>query len=302
MPQIIFGSNTAYAVKRWPEPAQWAAVARDAGLSNVQFSFDLLDPLMAERDPGTWDEIRFAADQHGLTITSAFTGLIAYSQNLLGHPDDGQRERAEEWYRLALAAAARIGAEGAGGHVGTISVAQAATPADRAKAISRIIDAMLRLAEVGRREGLRFLLWELMPVAREYPARIEEVEEMLERVRDAAIPIRLCLDLGHTCLAGASAEDRNPYNWLGRVGSAAHTIHLQQTDGEGDRHWPFTAEFNARGIIDAGRVMEIVRTLPQERVELMLEFIHAFEAPDTQVTEDLRASVAYWRPWLGCNG
>ena len=60
MPQILFGSNTCYAVKRWPEPEAWTAVARDSGLTNVQFSYDLLDPWMAEGRPEEWDAVRRA--------------------------------------------------------------------------------------------------------------------------------------------------------------------------------------------------------------------------------------------------
>jgi sugar phosphate isomerase/epimerase len=188
--------------------------------------------------------------------------------------------------------------DGAGGHIGAISARAFEDADDRRRAIDRIVEAVLRLSEIGRREGLKFLLCEPMPVAREYPARLEEVQDLLDRVSDAAIPVKLCLDLGHACLAGATSEDRDPYHWLRQVGWAAHTIHLQQTDGEFDRHWPFTAQFNANGIIDPHRVMDIVRTLPQERVELMLECMHAFEAPDEQVAADLAESVEFRRPAL----
>src|SRR5262249_35376296 len=38
------GINTCFAVKRWPQPADWAAIARDElGLDLVQHSLDLVD-------------------------------------------------------------------------------------------------------------------------------------------------------------------------------------------------------------------------------------------------------------------
>lgn len=97
-------------------------------------------------------------------------------------------------------------------------------------------------------------------------------------------------------LAGGTETERDPYGWLARLGRYAWTIHLQQTDGEFDRHWPFTEQFNANGIIDPERVVELVGGLPQDEVELMLEPVHAFEAPHVQVVRDLRESVEFWRP------
>jgi hypothetical protein len=40
-----FGINLGFAIKRWPDPAEWAAVVRhELELDLVQFSFDLLNP------------------------------------------------------------------------------------------------------------------------------------------------------------------------------------------------------------------------------------------------------------------
>ena len=45
MTEFTLGMNTCFAVKRWPEPEEWARiVAEEFGLKSVQFSFDLMDP------------------------------------------------------------------------------------------------------------------------------------------------------------------------------------------------------------------------------------------------------------------
>ncbi|HEX8770218.1 MAG TPA: TIM barrel protein [Acidimicrobiales bacterium] len=298
MPSVVFGTNNCFAIKRWPEPEEWSAIVSDVGLEYVQFSFDLLDPLMAG-DLDAYDRVREVCEQRGISISSAFTGFVAYSQNFLGHPDEALRSRAQEWYRLAISAGARLGVRGVGGHIGAMSVREFEDESQRRRSIQRSQEAVLRLAEHAAKEGLEFLLWEIMPVAREYPAHMDEAEELMSRwTCDAAVPVTLCLDLGHACLAGGTELERDPYAWLERLGPYARTIHLQQTDGVFDRHWPFTQEFNANGIIEPERVVELVNKLPQDEVELMLEPVHAFETPDEQVKSDLRESVLFWRPWV----
>ena len=52
MTNIRLGINNAFASKRWPEPMAWSRlIAGDLGLTEVQFSFDLLDPLLPEPGP-----------------------------------------------------------------------------------------------------------------------------------------------------------------------------------------------------------------------------------------------------------
>jgi sugar phosphate isomerase/epimerase len=294
MPTVTFGTSTCFAVKRWPEPDEWARIVADAGLEHVQFSFDLVDPGLAG-STDAYREIRGTAERHGVRIASAFTGFVAYAQSLLAHPDARLRDAAEEWYRAAIAATAALGARAVGGHIGAMSVREHGDPAARAAAIGRTKEAIVRLSECAAHHGLEALLWEIMPVAREYPSTFDEVDELLADVRDrAAVPVRLCLDVGHACLHDGAARERDPYAWIERFGHEAWTIHLQQTDGVLDRHWPFAPRFNQQGIIEPGRIADLVRALPQAEVELMFEPVHAFEAPDEQVVEDLRASVEHW--------
>ena len=178
MPSITFGLNTCYGVKRWPEADAWARIAADLGVRHVQYSFDLLDPLLSG-DRAAYRESREVCDALGVTITSAFTGLIGYSQNALAHPSDAVRARAEAWFEAAIEAAAALGARGLGGHIGALSVRQHADPSTRALAVDRTVDAVRRLAEAAARAGLEFLLWEIMPVAREYPSTMAEADKLL---------------------------------------------------------------------------------------------------------------------------
>jgi D-erythrulose 1-phosphate 3-epimerase len=295
MPTITYGTNTCFAVKRWPEPEEWTRIVADLGFEHVQFSLDLADPVLSGSDE-TFTEIRETAERRGVNIASAFTGFVGYAQSLLGHPDTSLRAAAEDWYRAGISAAATLGARAMGGHIGAMSVREFEDPEARNTAVRRIKEAVLRLSEHAEREGLEALLWEIMPVAREYPATFDEVDELLAEFKGrAAVPVRLCLDTGHACLHGGTPEERDPYEWIERYGDHAWTIHLQQTDGQFDRHWPFADQFNEQGIIDPDRIVDLVAALPQDEVELIFEPVHAFEAPDEQVIADLAASVEYWR-------
>ncbi|HST41545.1 MAG TPA: TIM barrel protein [Conexibacter sp.] len=298
MPALDFAANIGLAAKRWPETAAWAQVLADAGIDCAQFTFDLLDPGLVD-DLDAFRRVRAEAEQNGVAISSAFTGAGTYAQNMLGHPDPVLRAASERWYERAIKAAAALGAPAVGGHVGALSVREAADPALRAAAIERTVAAVLRIADHAAAAGVDCLLWEIMPVAREYPATMDEVQELMERLEPrAAVPVRLCLDVGHACRDGADATERDPYAWLERLGPWARSIHLQQSDGVADRHWPFTPAHNAEGIIDPERVMALVARLPQARVELALEPIPAPETPDAQVADELRVSAEHWRPAL----
>lgn len=296
MPELVLGASTGFAAKRWPEADEWTRIAHEVGLDAVQFSFDLLDPGLV-RTVDVFARVRDVCEGRGIRIASALTGASPYAQNWLSHPDAAMRRGAEGWYQRAIAAAATLGARSVGGHIGALSARQNRTARARAAAITRTTNAVLRLAEHAARAGLECLTWKVMPVAREYPARMDEVEELMVSLdARAAVPVRLCLDVGHICLADGGPEERDPYRWLERLGPYAAVVHLQQTDGVADRHWPFTDTYNSRGVIDAERVVAIARTLPQPRLELMLAPVHPSEVPDEEVVRDLAASVAHWRP------
>jgi len=88
MTEFVLGMNTCFAVKRWPEPDEWARIiAEEFGLQSVQFSFDLMDPRAGAGVVASYiDHTKHACARHGLTIHSTFTGFLPFMQNLLLHP------------------------------------------------------------------------------------------------------------------------------------------------------------------------------------------------------------------------
>ncbi len=299
MTRYALGINTCFAVKRWPQPESWAPIVRDQlGLDLVQHSLDLVDLDAGSRFRGAEaDRVRRACESNGIQVHSTFTGLAAYSSNLLLHPDAEARRRAEAWFGRAIEFTARIGARSTGGHVGALAVPDW-EDAHRSRKLNRLLEASLaRLAQAAWDAGLEALLIENLAPARE-PSTMAWVETLLSDGGDDRVPVRLCLDVGHQCTPGTSGDERDPYAWLRRFGRRSPVIHLQQSDESADHHWPFTPETNAMGRIAASRVLQALEDSGAEEVALILEVIPAFEADDKQVIRDLQASVAYWRDAL----
>jgi sugar phosphate isomerase/epimerase len=288
------GINTCFAVKRWPRPGDWARIVRDElGLDTVELSLDLIE----DGDGRAVNQVRSALDEYGLRAETVFTGLAAYSANLLMHPDEERRRAAADWYLGVVDLAARVGARGAGGHVGAMSVPDWADPARRAQRWSGLQRSLAALAAAARSAGLEYLLVENLASHRE-PSTMAGLETLLTDGDAAHAPIRLCLDLGHQCVPGTSGPGRDPYAWLAHFGGRLAEVQLQQSDGLADHHWPFTRERNEAGLIDPGRVLDALDGAGAADVLLVLEVIPAFEQDDAGVLADLRASAELWQAAL----
>jgi D-erythrulose 1-phosphate 3-epimerase len=289
------GINNCFAAKRWPRPDDWAQKVRyDIGVDIVELSLDLMpdigDPAQRAR---TADQILGALTRYGLRAENTFTGLSAYCDNLLMHPDAERRRAALGWYLAVVDLTARLGAQGTGGHVGAMSVADWSEPGRRGERWSGLRAGLAEITGRAREAGLDYLLIENLASIRE-PSTMASVESLLTHGDAAHVPIRLCLDLGHQCVPGTTGADRDPYAWLTHFGSRLTEVQLQQSDGLADRHWPFTPERNRAGRIDPGRVLDTLADSGADDVLLILEVIPAFEEDDEQVIRDLRESAAHW--------
>jgi D-erythrulose 1-phosphate 3-epimerase len=301
-PRYTLGINTCFAVKRWPEPGRWAEiVAETLGLGMVQHSLDLVDldadaPLRPQAEA-----VAAACAAHGIALHSTFTGLGAYGRNLLLDPDPIQRRRAAALFRRAVDFTAAAGGRATGGHIGAFSVADWRDDVRRDALWSGLRANLRELAGYAGERGLDAFLFENMAARRE-PSTIAEAESLLASAGNGRAAIALCLDVGHQCVVGTSGDDRDPYAWLGQLGARSPVVHLQQSDAEADQHWPFTAERNAQGRIDAGRVLAALDASGAGEVALVLEVIPSFEQDDDLVLVELAESAEHWRAALAARG
>ena len=300
--QLELGINTCFAVKRWPRPDDWAPIVRERlGLTLVEHSFDLVEPADEAHLAGAAASVVDATRRHGIRVHSTFTGLAAYSANLLLHPEPAARAAALGWFRRAIAFTAAVGGTATGGHVGAFSVSEWRDPGFRQERWDGLKAALRDLSHAAAEAGLEYLLVENLAAARE-PSTRAMVRELLSPAESGRAAVGLCLDVGHMCVPGTSGPERDPYVWLRELGPSAPEVQLQQSDAAGDHHWPFTPERNRQGRIDADRVIDALGEGGTEACTLILEVIPAFEQDDDAVIDDLARSVDYWREALARQG
>jgi len=265
----------------------------------VQFSFDLLDPMTDEATLNeTVPRIVDSCKRYGIRLQSCFTGGIVYNGNFLLHPSPGMRRYAFDWYARAIKLSERLQVETVGGHMGALTVKDYRDQQRRESLLSEQIQHVISLSRLCKEANLETLLWEIMPVSREPPSSIREAHDMLDQVGNSYVPVRLCIDVGHTCnLHASDPRDRDPYTWLDELGAQSPCIHVQQTDGKGDRHWPFTNEFNKVGIIDRKKVIASLDKSGAGRTYIYPEVFPAFEQDDKQVIEDMTMTMKYWKEY-----
>lgn len=266
----------------------------------IQFSFDLLDPMLDDEILNeTIPQISDSCKKYGVRLQSCFTGGIAYNKNLLLHPSTNMRKNAFNWYARAINMSAKLQVEAMGGHMGALTVKDFTDQRRRESLLSEEIEYVTSLSQLCKEAGLKTLLWEIMPVSREPPSTIQEARYILYQLRNSSIPVKLCVDVGHACNAHAKDQgDRDPYTWLSELGLDSPCVHVQQTDGKGDRHWPFTNKFNKIGIIEAKKVVSSLDKSGAGQTYIYPEVFPAFEQDDSEVIQDMTVTMKYWREYL----
>ena len=290
-----FGVNLSFAIKRWPEPRVWARLVRETlGLDLVQFTYDLLDPWwpVSVRDSMT-AEIRKAAQDWGVRIESAFSGLANYCFDGLLHPDAGGRQASFEWWKRAFDVAVEVGAKASGGPLGGMSVADASDPKRCEERYRELLDAVAELSEVAKAAGLERLQVECTPLAREIPYTVEQSRKFLADLKGrCAVSVKLLVDIGHALYQPLYGPQANMPEWLNGLGRNIGAFHLQNTDFQSDSHWGWP---DRRGLFDIAAFARQVRAAGLDDVPAFLEIIYPFELADEAVLANITSSVMHCR-------
>lgn len=300
MAKLILGLNCNCFTNRYTEPKEWTRIcSEELGVDTVQYSIDLLDPYYP------WDLQRRICDEtlnecrkRGIWIKANFGGHFSH-QHYLGHPDDEVRAEAERWFKRMIDQTVYLGAEGTGTCYAIMTSADNADSRRRGYILKKAAEAYYRLAEYGAEKGLKYLMFETTSVPRESCSTISETRRVLEECRDMAIPMTLCLDVGHRDLGSDDPRDGDPIAWIEEFGSVSPVIHLQQTDDSASHHWPFTPDRNKAGVVDAKKVIEAAGKAEIDEILLAFEIgMKAFYPSEYQVVDVLKKSVEYWRKYL----
>lgn len=296
---VTLGINTGFAINRFPEPDDWVGiVADDLGLDTVQFTADLLNPFLpANLVAHEIETIRGLCDSRGVRVQTAFTSQFTRVNHLM-HPNPEVRRVWVDWFKTFLRLSRNVGAEGVGSHFGIMSVRDNADPATRDTRVAQAVEAWRELSEYGAELGLGYLMFEPMSVPREVAETIPATSDILRRCASGfAIPMRVCLDVDHGDLQSPDPNDTDPHAWIRAFGRVSPCIHIKQSLRDKGGHYPFTAKYNEQGRIVPGEILRTMRESGIETCTLLLEISHRERWPsDNSVVDDLKASVAYWRP------
>jgi sugar phosphate isomerase/epimerase len=295
--ELKLGINLGFAINRYIEPEVWSRiVAEDLRLRHVQFVADLLNPFWPkEYVADQIQRIRAATAAYGISVDSMFTSVFTRVNHLM-HPDAEARKFWREWFLRFLETGAELGARTLGSHFGILTAESYNDSAKREFLIEQGVKGWQALTQRAKVLGYDSLIFEPMSVPREMANTVGETLALLDRVNaDAAVPLRLCLDIGHA----PHPDERDPYPWLERLAQLSPVIHLQQTVLHRSNHAPFTPEQNAAGIIHPEKVLAAIRKSGCTKSLLAFEIGHR-EHYDTEfrVVEDLKASADYWRPYV----
>ncbi len=285
---------------RYIEPEAWTDFVASCGVKVIQFNFDIIDFLLPH-----YIQDRLVAKTldccaaNDIRIKCAFGGHN-HHQNYLGHPDDEVALAYEDSYKRMANLTAALGGEGFGTCFAITTVAAQNAPKRRQEIISRAIESYHRLAEHAESVGLQYLLYETTSVPRETCATFAENDFVLSRLKHAAVPMMLCLDVGHRNQEVPGAPQTDPYAWIREYGRVSPLMHIHQCNAQGSHHWPFTPESNAKGDIEPQKVLQAIADSGAEHeILLALEVQHRAYYPDEyQLEKNLSESVKYWRQWV----
>ncbi|THF77828.1 sugar phosphate isomerase/epimerase [Cohnella fermenti] len=294
---LKLGINMGFASNKYVEPEVWTRiVGEELGLKYVQFVADLLNVFLPEPIVRRQVErINENAQKYGIEITSSFLSSFTRVNHFM-NPDPEQRKVWLDWFKRFASVSREMGALSTGGHLGILTFHDYDDPLRRETIIREGIKHWQELSWYCKDIGMTHLIFEPMSVPRELANSVEETKELLERLNaDAGIPIRLCLDVGHA----PHPDDRDPYRWLRELGAMSPIVHIQQTEKDHSRHWPFIEPYNEQGIIRPDKVIEALEQSGATDVELIFELYHREAwSSEFRIIEDHRQSVDYWRQYV----
>ncbi len=298
MTQFKLGINAGFAINRYPEPEQWTRlVSEEFNLKYVQFVADLLNPFLPENIiKQQIANINKNCQKYDININTTFTSAFTRVNHLL-HPDKMQREVWFKWFKDFFDITAEFGARASGSHFGILSMNDCYNEQRKEKLLKEAISYWQQLAVYAQKKDFEYIMFEPMSVPRELGWTIEETKELLNRVnkQNEGVPMKICLDVGHA----PHPDQRDPYLWCKELGSESPVVHIQQTEEDRSRHWPFTSEMNKKGIIDPEKIMKVLEQGGAKNVLFLLEISHRERYPeDLKVVEDLKNSVQYWKKFL----
>jgi sugar phosphate isomerase/epimerase len=267
--------------------------AKDFGVRKVQFTWDLIDPWWPEQERDMLaHQYKESFENNGIEITSSFAGVASYTYGQFLAPTKAQRDVSLIFFKRAIDLTRALGIGVMGTPIGGMSYEDARNPKTREERYQGALSYLFELARYGKERGLSEILIEATPLLTEFPhnpaASIKLMKDLENRTD---IPVRLLIDWGHATFEPLLKEEANMELWLRKCGPFVGGIHLQQTDGQWDRHWDFTRE----GIVTPALIKHTMYNSGMEDMVQYLEVVTVFEDDDDRVYDGIKKTMEYLR-------
>ena len=288
------GINLSFAAKRWQEPDELAAICAGFGVKYFQFNLDFINPWWPkELTMELAGQYRDAFARKGLHFDSVFGGMGAYAYPQYFSYNPKIRDIMERYHEGAIDIACEMQAYTLGIALGGMTHADAYDPERRKACYKDVNERLIRLAAYGAKKGLKDIQVEAVPLFTELPNSIESSLEMMHDLEGKTdIPVQIFLDWGHMLCKPFMKEEADMVLWINALKPYIGDMHLQQTDGEWDRHWDFRHE---DGIVTKELIKHVLTSTGKENSIQYLEFAPAYEDTDENVYEGMRYSVEFLR-------
>lgn len=285
------GLNLSFSVKRWMKPKELASLCSEFRIRHIQFTWDMVDPWWPEnlRDPIAKAYVD-AFQEKGMTIEASFGGLASYTYAHLLSPLPEVRAASVVFFKRAIDMTTAMGVKTIGTPIGGMDYEDSRDPVKRGQCYQTALEHLRELARYGKEKGLREIQIEPTPLATEFPHNIAASKKLMMDLSDSAIPIRLLIDWGHATYKPLLGEEADMALWLRELKPWVTAIHLQQTDGMGDRHWDFT---HGDGMISPEFIRKVTLEAGAEDIIQYLEVVPAFEDFDDKVLEGMHKTVRH---------
>ena len=286
------GLNLSFAIKRWVEPEILAEVIKDdLNVIDVQFTWDQINPWWPEIQRNELArEYRESFEMKGIKIHGYFAGSSAYCYPQLLAPLKMQREIAIEYFKRAIDTATELGTDIIGSPLGSLSNKDAYDRERRKTIYEETLKNLRDISRYAKEKGIREIHVECTPLETEFPSTPEEANKFIEDINEVSeVPIKLLIDWGHALFKPLYGDDADMIEWLEKCKNNIGAVHIQQTDGNWDRHWDFTKD----GIVTKECIEKSNAIKELDNCYQFLEVVPIYEDKDENVLVGMKETMNY---------
>ncbi|MBI1278613.1 MAG: hypothetical protein GC179_10850 [Anaerolineaceae bacterium] len=201
IPRIHLAVDNCFASKRWTEPIEWMAIARDCGIFCVEASADNeIDPLYNTPDSiQSWlDKVLLASIRTGGKVVNLYSGHGTYATLGLAHSDVRIRDHIHHHWLEPMIHTAAILEAGLGFFCHAFPQSVLVNPTRYATAEADLFRRLAELAVVANAENLTGISVEQMYSPHQIPWTVRGAQHLLKQVYSwGGSPLYLTLDTGH---------------------------------------------------------------------------------------------------------